>query len=179
VVFDVVGVVVGGGGVVGVVVIAAVVVIATVVVIIIIIIIIVVVVVVCCLSHCLFVCFIFICCNSGGRTTLNTRGGQREGYSQEGVTGLKNLGVRDLTYKLIFVASAVNPLDVKMGAVNVRDEGATTQSVVAELTEQERLVRVTHIPTHTYSHARIRTYALTHLRIYTYTHTHIHMDAYV
>jgi hypothetical protein len=37
---------------------------------------------------------------SGGRVQMNTRGPQREGYSQEGVTGLATLGVRDLTYKV-------------------------------------------------------------------------------
>ena len=38
---------------------------------------------------------------SGGRVQLSQRGPQREGYSQEGVTGLANLGVRDLTYKVM------------------------------------------------------------------------------
>jgi DNA replication licensing factor MCM6 len=76
---------------------------------------------------------------SSGRVQLQTRGGQREGYSQEGITGLKNLGVRDLTYKMVFLGGTVSPLDGKLGAVNVRDEAATTASVVNELTEQERL----------------------------------------
>lgn len=91
---------------------------------------------------------------------MNTRGPQRtEGYSQvrtlfdaklgdtaslthrhmqEGVTGLKALGVRDLTYKMIFMAGAVAPSEAKSGAINVRDEDATSESVVAELTESQR-----------------------------------------
>ena len=77
---------------------------------------------------------------SRGRVQLQTRGTQREGYSQEGVTGLKNLGVRDLTYKMVFLGSTVSPLDSRLGAINVRDETATTESVVKELTQSERMV---------------------------------------
>ena len=53
-----------------------------------------------------------------------------KGYSQEGVTGLKALGVRDLTYKLAFLAISVNSADNTVGNVNVRDEDATTDSVI-------------------------------------------------
>lgn len=76
---------------------------------------------------------------SRGRVELQTRGAQREGHSQEGITGLKNLGVRDLTYKMIFLGSTVSPLDSRLGAINVRDETATTESVVNELTQAERM----------------------------------------
>mmetsp|Transcript_8543 Transcript_8543/g.21988 ORF Transcript_8543/g.21988 Transcript_8543/m.21988 type:complete len:840 (-) Transcript_8543:35-2554(-) len=77
--------------------------------------------------------------SAGGRAQLNTRGPQRtEGYSQEGVTGLKTLGVRDLTYKMIFMAGSVAPAEKKAGSINVRDEAATSESVVAELTEAQR-----------------------------------------
>lgn len=78
---------------------------------------------------------------SGGRTQMQTRGSQRRdtaGYSQEGVTGLKALGVRDLTYKLAFLGSTVQPADHKEGVINVRDEEATPESVVDELTDAER-----------------------------------------
>jgi len=46
--------------------------------------------------------------------------------------------VRDLQYKLVFLASTVMPSDAKLGIVNVREENATPESVVAELTEAER-----------------------------------------
>ncbi|EGD72447.1 DNA replication licensing factor MCM6 [Salpingoeca rosetta] len=75
---------------------------------------------------------------SGGRTQMEMNGGRREGYSEQGITGLKALGVRDLTYKLAFLATTVQPQDLKFGVVNIRDEGATTESVIAEMTEQER-----------------------------------------
>eukprot|EP00043_Microstomoeca_roanoka_P015155 m.151343 g.151343 ORF g.151343 m.151343 type:complete len:812 (-) comp16197_c1_seq2:633-3068(-) len=75
---------------------------------------------------------------SGGRAQLESADGRREGYSEQGITGLKALGVRDLTYKLAFLATTVQPQDLKFGVVNIRDEGATTESVIAEMTEQER-----------------------------------------
>eukprot|EP00037_Helgoeca_nana_P024226 m.256595 g.256595 ORF g.256595 m.256595 type:complete len:833 (-) comp26577_c0_seq1:55-2553(-) len=77
--------------------------------------------------------------SAGGRAQMNTRGPQRtEGYSSEGVTGLKALGVRDLTYKMLFMAGSVAPAEKKSGAINVRDESATSESVVAELSESQR-----------------------------------------
>lgn len=48
-----------------------------------------------------------------GRTSIIS-GGSREGYSEEGITGLKQLGVRDLTYKLSFLGTTVVPKDVKV-----------------------------------------------------------------
>ncbi len=41
-------------------------------------------------------------------------GGQPEG---EGLTGLKALGVRDLSYKLCFLACAVSPMDSRVCAL--------------------------------------------------------------
>ena len=77
---------------------------------------------------------------SAGRTMLNQRGGGGGdgGYAEDGVTGLKSLGVRDLTYKLAFLGGMVQASDVGTGVANVRDEDATTESVVAEMTEEER-----------------------------------------
>jgi DNA replication licensing factor MCM6 len=75
---------------------------------------------------------------SGGRVQMSSRGPQRQGYSSEGVTGLKKLGVRDLPYKLAFLGSTVLPSDHASGMINIRDEEATPEKVVAELTEEER-----------------------------------------
>jgi DNA replication licensing factor MCM6 len=44
----------------------------------------------------------------------NSMGRSRDGYSAEGVTGLKSLGVRDLTYKLVFLASTVQAADARV-----------------------------------------------------------------
>ena len=75
---------------------------------------------------------------SGGRTQMRGNTPRDAGYSQEGVTGLKSLGVRDLTYKLNFLATTVQPADARLGIINVRDEEATPEKVVEELSEAER-----------------------------------------
>ena len=50
--------------------------------------------------------------------TLNmstyVRGRGQEGHGAEGVTGLKSLGVRDLTYRLAFLATTVTPTDLQV-----------------------------------------------------------------
>ena len=53
---------------------------------------------------------------------------------------LQALGVRDLSYKLAFLASMAQQADQRAGQVNVRDEDATLDSVVAEMSEAERKV---------------------------------------
>ena len=40
----------------------------------------------------------------------------------EGVSGLKALGVRELTYKLAFLASSVQPAESRLGLVSIRDD---------------------------------------------------------
>ena len=69
---------------------------------------------------------------AGGAATAS--GGQRgsEFAGNDGVSGLKRLGVRDLTYKPAFLACAVQPADERFGATNIRgssegDEEATQQ----------------------------------------------------
>ena len=42
------------------------------------------------------------------------RGG-RDGHQQEGIEGLKSLGVRDLTYRLAFLAHTVMPSQTRFG----------------------------------------------------------------
>jgi DNA replication licensing factor MCM6 len=44
------------------------------------------------------------------------------GSLNRGVQGLKQLGVRELTYKLVFLASSVNPSESKHRASNIVDE---------------------------------------------------------
>jgi DNA replication licensing factor MCM6 len=45
----------------------------------------------------------------------------REGFSSEGVTGLKSLGVRDLTYRLAFLACSVQSVEAKVSVFIVDD----------------------------------------------------------
>lgn len=77
---------------------------------------------------------------SGGRVESSSRQAGRgaEGFSSDGVTGLKALGVRDLTYKMSFLACTVEQYNQRNGSVNVRDEDVTSESVIAELSEDER-----------------------------------------
>lgn len=47
-------------------------------------------------------------------------GRAKNNFGGDGVTGLKSLGVRDLTYKLAFLASMVQPSTTTSGMVNIR-----------------------------------------------------------
>eukprot|EP01126_Amoeba_proteus_P000443 TRINITY_DN10126_c0_g3_i5.p1 TRINITY_DN10126_c0_g3~~TRINITY_DN10126_c0_g3_i5.p1 ORF type:complete len:764 (+),score=180.91 TRINITY_DN10126_c0_g3_i5:249-2540(+) len=53
---------------------------------------------------------------------VGSRGSGDGGGAGRGIQGLKQTGVRDLTYKLVFLASSVRPADSKFGTVNIRDE---------------------------------------------------------
>lgn len=56
----------------------------------------------------------------------------------EGVGGLKDLGVRELSYKLAFLCCSVQSVSAKIGMVNLRDD--TIESEVAEqFTPEERM----------------------------------------
>ena len=56
-------------------------------------------------------------------TQMSTRAsGGREGHASEGVSGLKELGVKDLTYKLAFLACTVQPANARMGMTNIRED---------------------------------------------------------
>lgn len=79
-----------------------------------------------------------------GNTTEMQRGDfggrGREGYSQEGVTGLKALGVRDLTYKLTFLGSLVSPAETK-SALNMLhdffDDNTEGDAIEKQFTPEE------------------------------------------
>lgn len=46
----------------------------------------------------------------------------KEGFGNEGVTGLKALGARDLTYKLAFLACMVQPASSRVRALSTAQE---------------------------------------------------------
>eukprot|EP00045_Choanoeca_perplexa_P012618 m.138593 g.138593 ORF g.138593 m.138593 type:complete len:810 (-) comp16076_c0_seq2:268-2697(-) len=58
---------------------------------------------------------------SGLRSSLVSRSAG-EGYSEDGITGLQKLGVRDLTYKMAFLGTTVQAQDVTFGTVNIRED---------------------------------------------------------
>lgn len=56
--------------------------------------------------------------------------------SMQGVTGLKALGVRDLNYKIVFIANNVLMTESRFGTVNIRDEDE--KGILENMTEHER-----------------------------------------
>jgi DNA replication licensing factor MCM6 len=56
----------------------------------------------------------------------------------DGVTGLKRLGVKDLNYKLVFIANSVHAADSRFGFSNVQSaedeekQDSTKQFTIAE-----------------------------------------------
>lgn len=44
---------------------------------------------------------------------------RNEARTMDGVTGLKRLGVKDLSYKLVFIANSVHAADSRFGFSNV------------------------------------------------------------
>lgn len=74
-----------------------------------------------------------------GENTVSSRqdsnaGGAKTQDRGQGYGGLKNMGVKELTYRTVFIASGVQPLEIRTGVHNVRD---TPEHVVNEFTEEE------------------------------------------
>ncbi|ORY81338.1 MCM2/3/5 family-domain-containing protein [Protomyces lactucae-debilis] len=84
----------------------------------------------------------------------NGRGGQ-EGFASEGVTGLKSLGVRDLTYKMAFLACFTQSADARdSSGGDVRGDGTQGEEeqneflnslTQAEIDELKEMVHSDHI----------------------------------
>ncbi len=70
----------------------------------------------------------------GGRS----RGARAGNDGTGGLSGLRSLGVRDLTYRLAFVASSVQPIDGSIGTWNIRDGGDEETPTASMLTPDER-----------------------------------------
>eukprot|EP00824_Muranothrix_gubernata_P004390 TRINITY_DN1556_c1_g1_i1.p1 TRINITY_DN1556_c1_g1~~TRINITY_DN1556_c1_g1_i1.p1 ORF type:complete len:831 (+),score=204.27 TRINITY_DN1556_c1_g1_i1:41-2494(+) len=73
---------------------------------------------------------------TGERAQVVSRGARQPGTG-DGVSGLKQLGVRELTYKLIFLASSVQPVDARFGVVDIRDKD-NEEDVESQFTPEER-----------------------------------------
>jgi DNA replication licensing factor MCM6 len=64
--------------------------------------------------------------------------GARADALGDGVTGLRQLGARELTYRLVFAASTVRPAQQRDGMVSVREaESLTPEDVLAEYSESD------------------------------------------
>lgn len=63
--------------------------------------------------------------------------GGPQGFEAEGLRGLKALGVRELSYRLAFLACNVAPTNPRFGGKELRDEEQTAESIKSQMTEKE------------------------------------------
>ncbi|KAL4448853.1 hypothetical protein ABPG77_007570 [Micractinium sp. CCAP 211/92] len=78
----------------------------------------------------------------GERLQAKLASGDKAGMS-EGVTGLHKgparTGIRELTYRLVFIACGTQPLDQKSGMINIRaDDDQDPEEVLAQLSLEQR-----------------------------------------
>ncbi len=77
-----------------------------------------------------------------GGATLAVRGDSNAGVRAkdqgEGFGGLKKLGVREMTYRTVFIASGVTSLESRTGVHNVRDTPDGDDAIASEFTQEER-----------------------------------------
>ncbi|XP_044074932.1 DNA replication licensing factor MCM6 [Siniperca chuatsi] len=74
----------------------------------------------------------------GVRAETSTRvAGGRQGFESEGLRGLKALGVRELSYRLAFLACNVAPTNPRFGGKELREEEQTAESIKSQMTEKE------------------------------------------
>ncbi|XP_003975907.1 DNA replication licensing factor MCM6 [Takifugu rubripes] len=74
----------------------------------------------------------------GVRAETSTRmAGGPQGFESEGVRGLKALGVRELSYRLAFLACNVAPTNPRFGGKEIREEEQTAESIKSQMTEKE------------------------------------------
>ena len=63
---------------------------------------------------------------------------RNDGNTMDGVTGLKRLGVKDLSYKLVFIANSVHSADSRFGFTNLSVEDEEKQDSMKQFTIAER-----------------------------------------
>ncbi|XP_041934273.1 DNA replication licensing factor MCM6 [Alosa sapidissima] len=73
----------------------------------------------------------------GVRSETSTRTAGAQGYENEGLRGLKALGVRELSYKLAFLACHVAPTNPRFGGKEIRDEEQTAESIKNQMSVKE------------------------------------------
>ncbi|KAI4872501.1 hypothetical protein NFI96_031985 [Prochilodus magdalenae] len=74
---------------------------------------------------------------SGTRAETSSRVTGKEGFDADGIQGLKALGVRELSYRLAFLANHVAPTNPRFGGKELRQEDQTAESVKNQMTVQE------------------------------------------
>ncbi|XP_068604556.1 DNA replication licensing factor MCM6 [Brachionichthys hirsutus] len=63
--------------------------------------------------------------------------GGAQGFEAEGLRGLKALGVRELSYRLAFLACSVAPTNPRFGGKQLREAEQTAESIKSQMTEAE------------------------------------------
>uniref|UniRef100_A0A8C2ESS0 DNA replication licensing factor MCM6 n=1 Tax=Cyprinus carpio TaxID=7962 RepID=A0A8C2ESS0_CYPCA len=74
---------------------------------------------------------------AGTRAETSSRVTGKEGFEADGIQGLKALGVRELSYRLAFLANHVGPTNPRFGGKELRQEDQTAESVKNQMTVQE------------------------------------------
>ncbi|CAN0154796.1 unnamed protein product [Bubo scandiacus] len=74
---------------------------------------------------------------AGVRAETGSRVSGTEGYETEGIRGLRALGVRELSYKLVFLACYVAPTNPRFGGKELRDEEQTAESIKNQMSVKE------------------------------------------
>jgi hypothetical protein len=54
-----------------------------------------------------------------------------EGKSMDGITGLARVGVKDLSYKMVFVANSVHAHDSRFGQKSIDEDEELTDAEIA------------------------------------------------
>ncbi|XP_074543895.1 DNA replication licensing factor MCM6 [Halichoeres trimaculatus] len=73
----------------------------------------------------------------GVRAETSSRVGGPQGFEADGLRGLKALGVRELSYRLAFLACHVAPTNPRFGGKELREEEQTAESIKSQMTEKE------------------------------------------
>ncbi|XP_069062648.1 maternal DNA replication licensing factor mcm6-like [Pleurodeles waltl] len=74
---------------------------------------------------------------AGARAETGSKVTGPEGSIAEGIQGLKALGVRDLSYRLAYLACHVASTNPRFGGKGLHDEDATAESIKNQMTAQE------------------------------------------
>ncbi|KAM6948287.1 MCM6 minichromosome maintenance deficient 6, like [Aplochiton taeniatus] len=74
---------------------------------------------------------------AGTRSETSSRVTGREGFQADGIQGLKALGVRDLSYRLAYLACHVSSTNPRFGGTELRQEDQTAESVKSQMTVEE------------------------------------------
>ncbi|XP_014668098.1 PREDICTED: zygotic DNA replication licensing factor mcm6-B-like [Priapulus caudatus] len=73
----------------------------------------------------------------GARAETGTKIRGNEGFQNEGVQGLKALGVRDLNYRLAFLGCHVAPTNPRFGGKDMRGDDVTAEAIKKQMTDLE------------------------------------------